>query len=92
MVPSVAYTDPEIAWVGVTEDEANKAGRKVGVAIVGTGAGDLISEIALAVEMGADATDIGKTIHPHPTLGESVGMAAELFEGICTDLPPARKK
>jgi dihydrolipoamide dehydrogenase len=127
VVPSVAYTDPEIAWVGVTEDEAKKAGRKVGVAkfpwaasgraianardegftklifdaethrivgggIVGTGAGDLISELALAVEMGADATDIGKTIHPHPTLGESVGMAAELFEGVCTDLPPVKKK
>ncbi len=127
VVPSVAYTDPEIAWVGVTEDEAKKAGRKVGVAkfpwaasgraianareegftklifdaethrivgggIVGTGAGDLISELALAVEMGADATDIGRTIHPHPTLGESVGMAAELFEGVCTDLPPQKKK
>ena len=127
VVPSVAYTDPEIAWVGVTEDEAKKAGTKVGVAkfpwaasgraianardegftklifdaqthrivgggIVGTGAGDLISELALAVEMGADATDIGKTIHPHPTLGESVGMAAELFEGVCTDLPPQKKK
>jgi len=127
VVPSVAYTDPEIAWVGLTEDEAKKAGRKVGVAkfpwaasgraianardegftklifdsethriagggIVGTGAGDLISELALAVEMGADATDIGKTIHPHPTLGESVGMAAELFEGVCTDLPPVKKK
>jgi len=127
VVPSVAYTDPEIAWVGVTEDEAKKSGKKVGVAkfpwaasgraianardegftklifdaethrivgggIVGTGAGDLISELALAVEMGADATDIGKTIHPHPTLGESVGMAAELFEGVCTDLPPQKKK
>ena len=127
VVPSVAYTDPEIAWVGLTEDEAKKAGAKVGVAkfpwsasgraianardegftklifdadthrivgggIVGTGAGDLISELALAVEMGADATDIGKTIHPHPTLGESVGMAAELFEGVCTDLPPQKKK
>jgi dihydrolipoamide dehydrogenase len=127
VVPSVAYTDPEIAWVGVTEDEMKKTGRKVGVAkfpwaasgraianardegftklifdaethrivggaIVGTGAGDLISELVLAVEMGADATDIGKTIHPHPTLGESVGMAAELFEGVCTDLPPQRKK
>ena len=63
----------------------------LGGGIVGTGAGDLISELALAVEMGADATDIGKTIHPHPTLGESVGMAAELFEGVCTDLPPPRK-
>jgi len=127
VVPSVAYTDPEIAWVGVTEDEAKKSGRKLGVAkfpwaasgraianardegftklmfdhethriagggIVGTGAGDLISELALAVEMGADATDIGKTIHPHPTLGESVGMAAELYEGVCTDLPPQRKR
>jgi dihydrolipoamide dehydrogenase len=127
VIPSVAFTDPEIAWVGLTEDEAKKSGTKVGVAkfpwaasgraianardegftklifdadnhrivgggIVGTGAGDLISEIALAVEMGADATDIGKTIHPHPTLGESVGMAAELFEGVCTDLPPVKKK
>jgi dihydrolipoamide dehydrogenase len=127
VIPSVAFTDPEIAWVGLTEDEAKKSGTKVGVAkfpwaasgraianardegftklifdaghhrivgggIVGTGAGDLISELALAVEMGADATDIGKTIHPHPTLGESVGMAAEAFEGVCTDLPPQRKK
>ncbi|MEX0637841.1 MAG: dihydrolipoyl dehydrogenase [Burkholderiales bacterium] len=127
VVPSVAYTDPEIAWVGLTEDEAKKAGTKVGVAkfpwsasgraianardegftklifdaeshrilgggIVGTGAGDLISELALAVEMGADATDIGKTIHPHPTVSESIGMAAELFEGVCTDMPPQRKK
>jgi len=127
VVPSVAYTDPEIAWVGLTEDEAKKAGTKVRVAkfpwtasgraianardegftklifdedthrvvgggIVGTGAGDLISELALAIEMGADAVDIGKTIHPHPTLSESVGMAAEAFEGVCTDLPPQRKK
>jgi dihydrolipoamide dehydrogenase len=127
VVPSVAYTDPEIAWVGLTEDEAKKDGTAVGVAkfpwaasgraiangrdegftklifdaqthrvvgggIVGTGAGDLISEIALAVEMGADATDIGKTIHPHPTTSESVGMAAEVFEGVCTDLPPQRKR
>ena len=127
VIPSVAYTDPEIAWVGLTEDEARKAGTKLGVAkfpwsasgraianardegftkllfdadnhrvlgggIVGLGAGDLISEIALAVEMGADATDIGKTIHPHPTTSESVGMAAELFEGVCTDLPPQKKK
>ncbi len=127
VIPSVAYTDPEIAWVGLTEEEAKKSGVKVGVAkfpwaasgralanareegftklifdadthrivgagIVGTGAGDLISELALAIEMGADATDIGKTIHPHPTLGESVGMAAELYEGVCTDLPPQRKK
>jgi dihydrolipoamide dehydrogenase len=127
VVPSVAYTDPEIAWVGLTEDEARKEGTKVGVArfpwsasgraianardegftklvfdaethrilgggIVGTGAGDLISELALAVEMDADATDIGKTIHPHPTVSESIGMAAELFEGVCTDMPPQRKK
>jgi dihydrolipoamide dehydrogenase len=127
VIPSVAYTDPEIAWAGLTEDEAKKEARKIGVAkfpwaasgraianardegftklifdaethrvlgggIVGTGAGDLISEIALAVEMGADATDIGKTIHPHPTVSESVGMAAEAFEGVCTDLPPQRRK
>jgi dihydrolipoamide dehydrogenase len=127
VIPSVAYTDPEIAWAGLTEDEAKKNGTKIGVAkfpwaasgraianardegftklifdaeshrllggaIVGTGAGDLISEIALAIEMGADATDIGKTIHPHPTVSESVGFAAELFEGVCTDLPPQRKK
>ena len=127
VIPSVAFTDPEIAWAGLTEDEAKKNGTSIGVskfpwtasgraiangrdegftklifdaethrllggAIVGTGAGDLISELALAVEMGADATDIGKTIHPHPTLGESVGMAAELFEGVCTDMPPQRKR
>jgi dihydrolipoamide dehydrogenase len=126
VIPSVAYTDPEIAWVGLTEDEAKKSGTRIGVAkfpwsasgraianardegftkllfdpdshrvlgggIVGMGAGDLISELALAVEMGADATDIGKTIHPHPTVSESVGMAAEAFEGECTDLPPQRK-
>jgi dihydrolipoamide dehydrogenase len=127
VIPSVAYTDPEIAWVGVTEDEAKAAGRKVekglfpwaasgraiangrdegftkllfdgethrivGGGIVGTHAGDLISEIALAIEMGADAVDIGRTIHPHPTLSESVGFAAEVYEGVCTDLPPVRKK
>jgi dihydrolipoamide dehydrogenase len=127
VIPSVAYTDPEVAWVGVTEDEAKAKGIKlekglfpwaasgravangrdegftkllfdadthriVGGGIVGTHAGDLISEIALAIEMGADAVDIGKTIHPHPTLSESVGMAAEVFEGVCTDLPPVRKK
>jgi dihydrolipoamide dehydrogenase len=126
VIPSVAYTDPEIAWVGLTEDDAKKAGRKVkkgqfpwsasgraiangrdegftkllfdeethrivGGGIVGTHAGDLIGEIALAIEMGADAVDIGKTIHPHPTLGESMGMAAEAAEGHCTDLPPAKK-
>jgi len=64
----------------------------VGGGIVGTNAGDLISEVALAIEMGADMVDIGKTIHPHPTLGESIGMAAEVAEGVCTDLPPVRKK
>ena len=127
VIPSVAYTDPEIAWVGLTEDEAKASGRKleksmfpwaasgraiangrdegftkllfdgethriVGGGIVGTHAGDLISEIALAVEMGADAVDIGRTIHPHPTLSESVGFAAEVYEGVCTDLPPPRRK
>jgi len=126
VIPSVAYTDPEIAWVGVTEDDANARGVKVkkglfpwtasgraiangrdegftkllfdeashaivGGGIVGTHAGDMIGEIALAIEMGADAVDIGKTIHPHPTLGESIGLAAEAFEGVCTDLPPARR-
>jgi len=64
----------------------------IGGGIVGTHAGDLISEVCLAIEMGADAVDIGKTIHAHPTLGESIGLAAEVFEGSCTDLPPARKK
>ncbi len=127
VIPSVAYTDPEVAWVGLTEDEAKKQGIKVekglfpwaasgraiangrdegftkllfdaethrilGGGIVGTHAGDLISEIALAIEMGADVVDIAKTIHPHPALGESVGMAAEVAEGVCTDLPPMRKK
>jgi dihydrolipoamide dehydrogenase len=127
VIPSVAYTDPEVAWVGLTEDEAKAKGikvqksvfpwaasgraiangrdegftkllfddathRVVGGAIVGTHAGDLISEIVLAIEMGADAVDIGKTIHPHPTLSESIGFAAEAFEGVCTDLPPIRKK
>jgi dihydrolipoamide dehydrogenase len=127
VIPGVAYTDPEVAWVGLTEDEAKKQGVKIGVGkfpwaasgraiangrdegftklifdeethrivgggIVGTHAGDMIGEIALAIEMGADAVDIGKTIHPHPTLGESIGMAAEVYEGVCTDLPPAKKK
>ena len=126
VIPSVAYTDPEVAWVGVTEDEAKAKGMKVkkglfpwnasgraiangrdegftkllfdeathaivGGGIVGTHAGDMIGEIALAIEMGADAVDIGKTIHPHPTLGESIGLAAEAFEGACTDLPPMKK-
>ena len=127
VIPGVAYTHPEVAWVGVGEDEAKKAGRKVGSAkfpwaasgraiangaeygftklvfdeethrligggIVGPNAGDMIGEIALAIEMGADAVDIGKTIHPHPTLGETIGMAAEVAHGSCTDLPPLRKR
>ena len=127
VIPSVAYTDPEVAWVGITEDEAKAQGIKlekghfpwaasgravangrdegftkllfdaethriVGGGIVGTHAGDMIGEIALAIEMGADGIDIGKTIHPHPTLGESIGMAAEVYKGVCTDLPPMRKR
>ncbi|HKX41794.1 MAG TPA: dihydrolipoyl dehydrogenase [Burkholderiaceae bacterium] len=126
VIPSVAYTDPEVAWVGVTEDEAKASGLKVkkglfpwnasgraiangrdegftkllfdeethaivGGGIVGTHAGDMIGELALAIEMGADAVDIGKTIHPHPTLGESIGLAGEAFEGACTDLPPVKR-
>ncbi|MCV2366693.1 dihydrolipoyl dehydrogenase [Roseateles oligotrophus] len=131
VIPSVAYTDPEVAWVGLTEDQAKAQGIKVkkglfpwtasgraiangrdegftkllfddspeahghgkilGGGIVGTHAGDMIGEIALAIEMGANAVDIGKTIHPHPTLGESIGMAAEVAHGSCTDLPPTRK-
>jgi dihydrolipoamide dehydrogenase len=126
-IPSVAYTDPEVAWAGKTEDQCKAEGIKFGKAvfpwaasgraiangrdegftkllfdttihrvigggIVGTHAGDLISEICLAIEMGCEPADIGKTIHPHPTLGESIGMAAEVFEGHCTDLPPQRKK
>jgi len=121
VIPSVAYTDPEIAWVGVSETEAKREGIKVGVGkfpyaasgraigqsrtegftkllfdeathkvigagIVGPNAGDLISEVALAIEMGAEAADIALTIHPHPTLSESVAMAAEVYEGTITDL------
>jgi len=127
VIPSVAYTHPEVAWVGVTEDQAKRDGRKVEVAkfpwaasgraiangadygftklifdtethrviggtIVGPAAGDMIGEITLAIEMGCDAVDIGKTIHPHPTLGESIGMAAEIAHGSCTDVPPAKRK
>ena len=127
VIPSVAYTDPEVAWVGVTETEAKAQGIKVGkgsfpwaasgrslslgrdegitkvifdeeteqvigAAIVGPNAGDLIAEVALAIEMGADATDLGHTIHPHPTLSETVNFAAEMFEGTITDLMPPKKR
>ncbi|MFN3630533.1 MAG: dihydrolipoyl dehydrogenase, partial [Casimicrobiaceae bacterium] len=68
-----------------------ESGRIIGGGIVGTHAGDLIGEVCLAIEMGADMIDIGKTVHPHPTLGESVGLAAEVAHGSCTDLPPARR-
>jgi dihydrolipoamide dehydrogenase len=127
VIPSVAFTDPELAWVGVTEEEAKAQGMKFGKAafpwaasgrslslgrdegitklifdqethriigggIVGPNAGDLIAEVALAIEMGCNAEDIGKTIHPHPTLSETVGMAAEVFAGTITDLYVAKKK
>jgi dihydrolipoamide dehydrogenase len=120
-IPSVAYTDPEVAWVGVTEAEAKSRGldfgkgvfpwaasgrslaigrddgitkllfdtqtrRLIGGGIVGTSAGDLIAEVALGIEMGADAADIGLSVHAHPTLSETVAMAAEAFEGTLTDL------
>lgn len=126
-IPSVAYTHPEIAWAGKTEDQLKNDGikfekavfpwaasgraiangaeegftkllfdaeshRLLGGGIVGMNAGDLIGEVCLAVEMGCDAVDIGKTIHPHPTLCESIGMAAEVAHGSCTDLPPMKKK
>ncbi|WP_423761830.1 dihydrolipoyl dehydrogenase [Burkholderia sp. NLJ2] len=126
-IPSVAYTDPEVAWAGKTEEQCKAEGikyakavfpwvasgraiangrdegftkllfdeathRLIGGGIVGTHAGDLIGEVCLAIELGCEPADIGKTIHPHPTLGESVGMAAEVFEGVCTDLPPVKKK
>lgn len=126
-IPSVAYTDPEVAWAGLTEEQCKAQGvsyekgvfpwaasgraiannrsegftkllfdskthRILGGGIVGTNAGDLISEVCLAIEMGADMIDIGKTIHPHPTLGESIGLAAEVAHGVCTDLPAQRKK
>lgn len=125
-IPSVVYTDPEVAWVGLTETEAKKSqieyekgefpwaasGRAIavganqgktkilfdpetkkvlGVGIVGPSAGDIISEGALAIEMGADAVDLGLTVHPHPTLGETIGMAAEAFEGTITDLYVPKK-
>ena len=127
VIPSVAYTDPEIAWVGVTETEAKAKGLKIGIGkfpwaasgraiglgrtegftklifdqasdrvigggIVGVHAGELIGEIALAIEMGCEAGDIGHTIHPHPTLGESIGMAAEVHEGTITDLYIPKRK
>ncbi|HEX7111195.1 MAG TPA: dihydrolipoyl dehydrogenase [Mizugakiibacter sp.] len=127
VIPSVAYTDPEVAWVGLTEREAKEKGiaygvgkfpwsasgravgidrtegftkllfdeathRVIGAGIVGVHAGDLISELALAIEMGAEAGDIGLTIHPHPTLSESVGMAAEAYEGTITDLYMPKRK
>ena len=126
-IPSVAYTDPEVAWAGMTEEQCKASGRKftkamfpwaasgraiangrdegftkllfdaeshriIGGGIVGTNAGDLIGEVCLAIEMGCDAADMGHTIHPHPTLCESVGLAAEVAEGACTDLPPQKKK
>jgi len=132
VIPSVAYTDPEVAWVGLTDDqvkeaqgikvkkglfpwtatgraiangrdegvtnrlfddspEAHSHGKILGGGMVGTHAGDMIGEVALAIEKGADAEDIGKTIHPHLTLGESIGMAAEVAHGSCTDVPPAKK-
>lgn len=125
-IPSVAYTDPEVAWVGLTEIEAKAQGikygkgifpwaasgralamgrsegmtkllfceeteRLLGAGIVGISAGDMISEMALAIEMGCDAQDIALTIHPHPTLAESMMMSAEVFEGTATDLPPQRR-
>jgi dihydrolipoamide dehydrogenase len=127
VIPSVAYTDPEIAWVGLTETAAKSAGtayekavfpwaasgrslamgrdegftkllfdrdthRVVGGGIVGPQAGDLISEVALAIGMGCDAGDLGLTVHPHPTLSETVAMAAEAFEGTLTDLYLPKKK
>jgi len=126
-IPSVAYTDPEVAWVGLTETEAKEQGieyekaqfpwaasgralslgrpegftkllfdpqtdRVLGGAIVGPSAGDLIAEIGLAIEMGSDATDISLTIHPHPTLSETVAFSAEAFEGTLTDLYMPKKR
>ena len=127
VIPGVAYTHPEVAWVGVTEDQAKRENRAIetakfpwaasgraiangaeygftklifdaethrviGGTIVGPSAGDMIGEVALAIEMGCDALDVGKTIHPHPTLGETIGMAAEVAHGSCTDIPPPKRK
>lgn len=127
LIPSVAYTDPEVAWCGITENEAKAKGIKyekgvfpwaasgkslsngrsegvtkllfdpeddriIGACITGTNAGDLIAETALAIEMGADAVDLGHTIHPHPTLSETINFAAEMFEGTITDLMPPKKR
>ncbi|UMG89170.1 hypothetical protein MF573_05015 [Klebsiella pneumoniae] len=128
VIPSIAYTEPEVAWVGLTEKEAKEEGisygnchlpvgcfwscyrfrlrrrydqadfrqreshRVIGGAIVGTNGGELLGEIGLAIEMGCDAEDIALTIHAHPTLHESVGLAAEVFEGSITDLPNAKAK
>jgi dihydrolipoamide dehydrogenase len=127
VIPSVAYTDPEVAWVGATENEAKAAGVKygkgtfpwaasgralslgrgegmtkllfdssteriIGAGMVGPNAGELVAEATLAIEMGADAADIGLTVHPHPTLSETVGMSAEAFEGVITDLYLPRKR
>jgi dihydrolipoamide dehydrogenase len=127
VIPSVAYTDPEVAWVGLTETEAKargidvgkgvfpwaasgrslslgrsegvtkllfdpETGRVLGAGIVGPNAGDLIAEVTLAIEMGCDAHDIGMTIHPHPTLSETVAMSAEMFNGSITDLIAPRRR
>merc|ERR1712173_176971 len=105
-IPSVAYTEPEVAWVGLTEKEAKEqgvsyetavfpwaaSGRVIGGAMVGTNAGEMLGEIGLAIEMGADAEDVALTIHAHPTLNESIGLASEIFEGSITDLPNPKAK
>jgi dihydrolipoamide dehydrogenase len=126
-IPSVAYTDPEVAWVGLTETDAKRdgtpfdkmkipwaasgralalgrdegftkllfdksTGRIVGGGMVGPNAGDLVAEVGLAIEMGADAADVGLTIHPHPTLSETIAFAAEAYEGTLTDLYMPKKR
>jgi dihydrolipoamide dehydrogenase len=126
-IPSIAYTDPEVAWAGLTETEADASGtpyeiakmpwsasgralsmgrpdgltkllvdpdsrRVLGVGIVGTGAGELLAEVVHAIEMGSDVEDIALTMHPHPTLSETIGIAAEVALGVVTDLPPARTR